>query len=605
MTQASKALVGNSDIDSAQSFLFEREGASFVVLLSARGDDAFVKIRKLGTEVEALFFKSREVIAKRFEVCFTTIQQELASLTVGEVLLAFVSDNLLYIYYHGRPVCQLQRGGSGDNTQIIQLLKTQEEVVKPKLISGHVLPGDRLLFASQDRNGVFDNPQVVEELISGNPADLEEELGEYFLTTPRAFPQAFCVVDIEHSPVSSSEPNPVVDNQPEVIRLKLPALTMKQILRSVSFRRRLIPHTRKQWGVLIGAISFLVCFGALNLLVAFKTQQKRQQVILLISISSQHLNKAKELKDSNPTQAKSEYAEAQKSAIAALKIDPKNKEAIDFKNTIAQSESEILKIVQINNWQTFLDLSLIRKGFSAKRLSYSANNFAIFDPTQKTLVRIGADTKASDILAGQEQLGNIQAISINGDFIFAFSEDKGITRTDINQKTPQVIVKPDNNWGKIKDIVGFGSNIYLLDSIKNEIWKYVPVKSGYSELMSYLGDGVKADFLAAKRMQINGSVFVLKPLNQILKFTSGNSDFFALTNIEGNLGEIDSFYTSDDSDYIYLLDKASSRMVTVKKNGEYSSQIQGDKFKTADDLVVVQKTLYLLDGNVIYQASLP
>lgn len=296
-------------------------------------------------------------------------------------------------------------------------------------------------------------------------------------------------------------------------------------------------------------------------------------------------------------------------AVLFIKIKPFSrfsKPPQQSNNRTVQQSPQPNNSFTVNDFSVFLDLNLIKPGFTTTRLSYSLGKLLLMDPSTSNLVVLDLSAKNPLPLAGSTQLGKAAAFSLNGDFAFAYSDDKGITRIDVNSQKNTLAVKPDPDWGKIKDLVGFGSNIYLLDSVKNQIWKYVPVATGYSDKFTYLDSNQKADFLGALRMEIDSSVWVLKPNLEILKFTQGLADNFSVSGLDKNLSSVTNFFVSDETDNIYLLDSDNSRLVVLTKSGKYVAQYSDDKFKTATDLVVDEKNkkVYLLNSDKIFQFSL-
>ncbi len=215
------------------------------------------------------------------------------------------------------------------------------------------------------------------------------------------------------------------------------------------------------------------------------------------------------------------------------------------------------------------------------------------------------ENKTNQILAGNTQLGDAKFASLNGDRAFVYSQDKGILSVDLDTKKTITVSKVDSEWGKVSDIFGFSSNIYLLDTLKNQIWKYVPIASGYAEKVSYVKDS-KVDLAGGKKLYIDYSVWVLKLGGEILKFTGGSPDFFSIGGLDKPIEEVTSFFVSEEEDNLYLLDSINSRILVLQKNGQYQKQIQGDKFKTASDFVVDEKgkKIYLLESNKIFQIEL-
>ena len=108
------------------------------------------------------------------------------------------------------------------------------------------------------------------------------------------------------------------------------------------------------------------------------------------------------------------------------------------------------------------------------------------------------------------------------------------------------------------------------------------------------------------RSRFDSSIWVLKRNGEILKFTQGSPDFFSLSGLDKPVRDPKSFYVSDTTDDLYLLDSGNNRLLVMDKKGVYKAQYQSDKFGSLSDLVVDEKRkkAYLLDGSKIYVMEL-
>lgn len=292
----------------------------------------------------------------------------------------------------------------------------------------------------------------------------------------------------------------------------------------------------------------------------------------------------------------------QEAGVAKIKLQEQKTPGLSGQGSVNPAEAR--KVFSVNDIPLWLDLSLIKDGFTVKRLSLSLGKLLVLDDKQKTLVNIGLKNKSHQILAGEEKLGEAQIVSLNGDLAWVLSEDKGLLRV-MEDKKALVVTKPDKEWGEIAELFGFARNAYLLDK-GGQVWKYVPVEAGYSDKIKYFKEGVRVDFSQVKRMQIDSSVWVLKDNGEILKFTQGVPDYFSLSGLDKGIKDARSFFISDETENLYILDSGNNRLVVVDKKGAYVSQYQGDKFGLFEDLVVDEggKKVYLLDEGKIFQMEL-
>ena len=78
----------------------------------------------------------------------------------------------------------------------------------------------------------------------------------------------------------------------------------------------------------------------------------------------------------------------------------------------------------------------------------------------------------------------------------------------------------DRDWGTLDDFWMYSGNIYMLDSAKNDIHKYLVAEEGYSEKRSYFGEGESPGLTSATAIAIDASLYIANS-DKAQKFTSG------------------------------------------------------------------------------------
>lgn len=590
MIRYSKATLANTDLVTAQSFLFCQDDLYLIAIISALGDDVFTKVRQLSSKLEESFFESTDGVPQRLENLKGEIEKSLEDTEELKFLLgAFKeSDSVFYLLGEGDHQAFLGREG-----KLSGLVPPEQN---SQLISGFLQVGDRILVLNSHLGNYLSDSSKI-ELIKSPVSSFEEELSSFTLEHQAQDPLAAILVEYGQA---VSEASPAAERIPS-FTLKLAALSAL-----LPYIRRSIPQSRRGKLVLAGALAVILFLGVFLTLRQKGISEQKSQFDNLVAQARSEYSRAQSLKDQDTSQAQISLSRARRDLQQALAIKPSDSQALSLKKEIEENTNSILKISKITDWRIYLDLGLVKKGFFSQRMSFSLGNILLLDPGQKTLIEIDLSKKSSQILAGSDQLGQASLQSLNGDFGFVYSGDKGIVRVDTKAQKSTVAIKPDPDWGKIIDLVGFSSNIYLLDSIKSAIWKYTPTPGGYSDKIPYLKPGVKADLTSGKRMLIDSSVWVLKSGSEIDRFTQGGWDSFSVAGLNQDIKDLTNFFISDQGDDLYLVDGASARMFVFKKNGTYLSQYQGDKFKTMSGFVVDerQKKLYLLEGDKIYWLDL-
>lgn len=620
MIKFSKAVSGNTDSETAQVFIyplndFPTEGgkAVFAVLISAQGEDVFARVRQIGLEMEERFTLSQGNASERLKQIAEFLEEGLQEVEDKNILLLVWQENVLHLLSFGNNLALLSRG-----EKIVDLADSASHQV----ISGFIKPEDRLILinsrfvqvGSQNEENILWEKEFIEKLINSSLDSLADEVENYLELNGRLEPIA--VVRVENSIESESLDDEQEEEFPHIQTNSSTYIggssSIKRIGRNIIRQLALLAgifrpiiNSQRMRGLFILAVFIGVCLIGGLLYWNGRNSEENRRFEQSLGNARESYQSALSIKDSDPDQAKIKLDAAKKSLEEALNMRAQDREAIEFKKELEQNSKQILRVFEVADFPLFLSLDLIRDNFSVDKFSFSLGKILLLDTKQVSLVLLDLSSKTNQVLAGPQQLGKAQFAALNGDNAFVFSEDKGVVRVETLSKKATAIASFDSEWGKIEDIFAFSGNVYLLDILKNQIWKYIPAASGYSGKNSYLSEGIKADLAGGRRLKIDYSVWVQKT-DEILKFTGGASDFFSVGGIDRPIESVSGIFVPEEEDRVYLLDSANSRLVVLKKNGAYDHQYTGEKFKTVSDFVIDEenKKAYLLDNNKLYTLDL-
>lgn len=597
----------NTDQKAAQVSSVTRDGSTFLEVLELSCDDAFTKGRVTLSEIEDFYFESEGGSSEKLAATFKEFEKKLAEECEFSLCLAVVSGKVLYLIGKGAVEVYLKRGG-----KLSPLLSIGNS---SQLISGFLNEGDKLLLTSKSLVS-FLGPELQKAMdlsVDGFEEEIESKIGSSDLDNQGL---AALAVEVEMPAEETIAPLPVKEEKIEEVYqdfnndLAKPKINFKNILGPVlglfgSLGSR-FPRSGRGRLILAIILIIIIAGGAGYKYKSGRDRARQAQFNQLLQQAKDDFNAAKGIASLNPTEAKSKLDSAKNEVDKALALKAGDKEAAAFKKQIEQDSSSILQQSSVADFPLFLDMDLVKKNFRASQMSLSGTKLLLLDPVVKTLVTIDLAKKSNQILAGSDQLGDAQLASINGGLAFIYSGDKGVLKVDTTNQKITTVAKKDSDWGKIADLYGFAGNVYILDSGKSQIWKYLPASDSYSAKRPYLNDGVKADFTGALRMQIESSVYILKQGGEILRFTRGDKDNFSLGGLDKGVKDPKSIFVSSDTDNLYVLDSGNSRLLTLTKTGSYKGQMGGAKFATATDLVVDEKNkkVYLLEGSKIFQVDL-
>lgn len=621
MVRFAKFIGANTDFSTAQAYLFPRviDGepgqAVFGLVISCEGEDIFIHVRQKILNLEEAFSAPFERATEKLHELGEMLKDSLNKANNVKFSLFCVKDNVFYAYQHGNNIVELLR--NGESSPVFSDAAFQE-----KVISGFLQPGDKILVLSCKRGEFNWEPSVVRQVFSLQFEEIED--AESVFVMPSSSPES----EEDLAGVKNIEPVAflIIENQmqdsktldgvfasgskfqmPKMnIKLAVPSFNVWIYIHRIS--RRLFGFTRVINRKVLVAIIVLILFVSIGaggyLVYTGMGIQKNQRVNNLILAIEKDLVEATNLKDSDSKQASEKITLAKGRLQEALGLQKENPKLLELEGQIAAKESEVLKIYKDFNLDLFMSLDLIKDNFEGARFSYSVGEILLLDANEKSLVTVDTKLKTTSIIGGRQQLGNIQFATLNGSHAYAYSPDKGIMHVDIDTKKASVVAAADPEWGNIQDLFGFSGNVYALDTGKNQIWKYAPTATGYAEKQEYLKDG--ASIGLGKRLVIDYSVWVMTSEPNILKFTAGASDFYAMSGLLEPLLQIDGFYVPEDLDLVFVLDKSTNRILVTKKNGEYQAQYINPEFSKISDFFVdpEQKLIYLLIENKIFTTPL-
>lgn len=614
----------NTDQQAALVASSQSEKDTFLAVLKLTCDDAFTKGRQVLSELEDVYHEADTPTAQRLQEVFAKAGEKLSDTEKFDLALGVVTGKVLYFIKAGEIEVYLKRAGK---------VSSLSELATPKqLVSGFLTEGDRLFFATVSLVSFLgeDMEKTLDLELNEWEEEINSKIGSVTLEDQGL---SGLVVDIAGEAVQSPDLNPAQvqeEQEPPVFQkdFKNPLASLVAKFRKskdtktavedyqdssyqsdrkprINFSK-FIPKSRRGRLYLGILLIVILSMGIGYQYKKTRDMQRDKDFTGYLQTAKDDYSAAQNLSALNPMETKNKLNEAKDNLTKALSLKPSNLDAADLKKQIDDNSDRLLQQFTSANFPEFLDLNLVKKDFKASWMSLSGSNLLLLDPSSKTLVSIDVSRKSNKVLAGENQLGTAIMSSLNGNFAFANSSDKGILRVDTTNNKVTTVAKVDKDLTGVVDIAGFASNVYLLDKTGNQIWKYLATTDGYSDKKTYLNAGVKADFSKAVRMQIESSIYVLGSDGKILRYTRGAVDTFSLSGLDKEIKDPKSFFTSSDVDNIYILDSGNSRLVVVDKKGVYKAQYQGDKLGIVSDLVADEKgkKVYLLDGSKIYSMDL-
>jgi hypothetical protein len=235
-------------------------------------------------------------------------------------------------------------------------------------------------------------------------------------------------------------------------------------------------------------------------------------------------------------------------------------------------------------------------------MTLSGSDFYFWNSNSPEIYIFGINQKEEKTI---QTAGNIELGGNLGDFVLFFSKPNQLISLKNKTLIATKNLEPPYSEFNPVDFSVFGSNIYFLDSQKEEIikFKFEEEKNQLSGEIWLSQESKKPS--KTKSMAIDGPVWLLNESNSLLKYYKGEFqeettlDFFPAP--QG----VSKIITNAGLPYLYLLTPAQNRIVVLDKNGKVIKQYQSDKFNGLKDFAVSEngEFIYLLNDLKIYRIS--
>lgn len=258
---------------------------------------------------------------------------------------------------------------------------------------------------------------------------------------------------------------------------------------------------------------------------------------------------------------------------------------------------EVAEPIQIVNFQNLDSETKIADVLVANQnfvYTQNYNNQAIYKANLNTRV-------ISAIHSSTVNLGNIiLGATISNTEIVFLNNSMAAFRLNPASETLETVAISINDKAKIVDFITYNNRLYLLDTATSQIIRYTKTATGYGNPTNWLKETI--DLSMAKSFTIDGSIYLLKNNGEIIKFDNGQLSDFKVKIIDPALQAPTKIKTAETSNYLYILDPPTKRLVVIGKDGNLISQYTSPAFTDLKDFIVneADKKIYLLNGSSIF-----
>lgn len=510
------------------------------------------------------------------------------------VIAARVKGNRISIVTRGDSIVFLARGG--------QIARISHGI---NSVSGVIMPNDTLYLFSPALANVVSLHHL--RIPTNTPLETIAEEIAPLLHTLQSGSAAGIITR-----VNTDESNIPQRHEYQAKRLQYVSKVVMRVGRGIKSKIIHLPPLPKKKRLILALFCALLIVFSLSMVreVQKKDQDAKFKQFTQTAESINHnLEEAEAVADLNGARARTLVAEAKEKVAPFANVFAKNSpyehDVAALNQRIRTIEVKVAKVYAISNPSIFYDLTLIKPQAKAYDVALYQDNLGILDQQTNVVYLLRLSTKRADIVAGGERLKHPQRVASSGDTVYVLSSE-GVVRIDNGSKKSSIAIPADTSWGAIADIATFGGNLYLLDAASNQIYKYSALDEGFGPKTFYVPDDSSHHFNSASSLAIDGSVWVLTG-NHLVKFLQGRPEgIFGMTGLDKPVSNDTQLYTDDENQFLYILDRGNSRVVTLDKQGIYQAQYVWDGIKKAAGFVVSEKEkkILIFIDNMVYKIDI-
>ncbi|MBU1164034.1 DUF5050 domain-containing protein [Patescibacteria group bacterium] len=400
----------------------------------------------------------------------------------------------------------------------------------------------------------------------------------------------------------SSIPNPLKSFRIfKSVRFKLPSIKfIKERTRQMTPKSRLL---------LFASIALIVIFGINVVYIGVKNKNETNAELVretMLAVQEKNDEAKASLIYEDETKARKLLLEA-KEILNELTSENKKEPAIqNLEQEIELQLSKLRHLVEINDPLMLANFENVNSAASVAPLivllenkiySQDHNNQAIYklDPDTKNITTIfQADVKIKNAISSRP---------FSSSKIIFLNENQTVFELNTNSDTISQLGLSINPGAEVNDFDVYNQRLYFIDKKNNQIYRYRELEEGFGSPTDWIKE--KVDLSMVTSFAIDGQIFLLKENGQITMLLNGLKTDFEVSDIDPALQNPTKVKTFVDSDYLYILDPSSSRLVVIDKTGKLIIQYHSSSFDNLKDFAVDERNdkIYLLNGNMVFGIS--
>lgn len=284
----------------------------------------------------------------------------------------------------------------------------------------------------------------------------------------------------------------------------------------------------------------------------------------------------------NPERARELFIHSRNLSEELLREGVSDRALDELKKNLEQNRGYILGENKLEP-ELFIDLSLLSEGLTGDDLVASAGQLFVLDKNGKRIVQVSIDTKKTEVVAGPEQIDEVDDITAYAERVFILNSS-GVF--EVGEEKKKVV---DTDWEGEVLIYTYAGNLYILEKNSSEVWRYQGTGETFGSRQRWLAPGVEPDLGNIFSWIIDGSIWFLSETGGVFKYTRGNQDNLTVSGVVPDLSRPSAIYTNEELEFVYILEKENQRVVVIDKEGKYQAQYLDGVIGEAKNLAVSEE----------------
>ena len=286
-----------------------------------------------------------------------------------------------------------------------------------------------------------------------------------------------------------------------------------------------------------------------------------------------------------------------------------NETEINKYNELKNAVEEILnKLQKMNSVPTevIADFNNNKPSEALQKIINFGDNIFAYSYNDKNIYQVNLISKETQIKSHENQPNLITADTPKEDDKIVFLA-KNNTIFEYNKSTESLLAKDisfSTSNVNLENMAIYNRKLYTLSPSTDQIYKHSQTQTGYDRGIAWITQ--KTNSLSKViSMAIDGNVYLLTSDAKILHFYGGEEKAFTIQGVHPELQNPSKIWTYANSDYLYLLEPSSKRVILLDKDGKFIEQFTSSEWKNPNDMLVDQDNhiVYILDDNKIYKFS--